>query len=615
MKLVFLDGPLQGQEYFIKSPSTTIGRKREADISLPYDTSLSRFHCQIIESGGQYFIEDMGSGNGTWVNQTKIYERTLLSPPCVFRVGLTHFCLLQDHTQPTSPMPKFSQDMLNERAVTVVKSHAIASETGVLQQLQPVNDATASVLPETGILQQLQLVNDAIASVLPVTMALQQVQLINDADEDIHVAKFVDPQQLMLPVPHENNDMSDLHRLRRRLQVISELAETLVGKLSTQNLLEAVVVHIMSVVPAERGFAVVVENELGKLSPLVMKYAPNLAERQGAKISRTILEKTVRERMALLIYDTQSDRQLLSSESLHGSSIRSLMSVPLLYRDKTTAVLWLDTRRVNAFTQEDLELASVIANQAAVALENAKLYEELQHAYDELRSTQEQLAQAEKISIIGTLSASIAHDINNILTPILGISDLVLSRSDVDRQLKEVFDRQIKRLKAMAKSLLSFARPAPAERVATDINLGITQSLAILQTEARHNKVQIHTRLTDNLPQIKVNPNRLDQVFINLVLNAIQAMSGKGGQLAIASKRENDCIVISFSDNGPGIQAEHLKRLAQPFFTTKDGQGTGLGLFSCKQIIEKEHGGKLEIFSELGKGATFVITLPLVAKN
>lgn len=567
---------MQGREYFIKNSPVIIGRKREADISLPYDVSLSRFHCQLLEIDGQYFIEDMGSGNGTWVNQKVIYERTQLTPPCVFRVGQTHLCLMQDHAQPTLSLPKLSQDVLNERAATVIKSGAV---------LPP--------LPEPTTAGQLQLVNDA----------LDQSQ--------IQVAEAVDPRQLTLGNMQGGVSASEIHRLRRRLQVIGELAETLVGKVNTHDLLDAMLAKIMSVVPAERGFAVLVEKEWGKLSPVIIKHAPQSSERTGVRISRTILEKSLRERMALLIYDAQNDHQLQLSESFHGSSIRSLMCVPLMYQDKTSAIVVLDTRKVNAFTQEDLELATVIASQAAVALENTRLYEELQRAYNDLRTTQEQLAQAEKLSIIGTLSASVAHDINNVLTPILGIADLVLTRPDIDRPLKEMFERQMHRLKTMAKELLSFSRPAPSESVSVDINQCITQSVNLLQTEARHNKVQIQTRLADRLPPINVNPNRLDQVFINLSLNAIQAMSGQGGSLVISTRQEENSLLVTFSDSGPGIRTEHLALLGQPFFTTKGNKGTGLGLFSCKQIVEKEHGGKLEVFSGTGKGATFVIRLPL----
>ena len=208
------------------------------------------------------------------------------------------------------------------------------------------------------------------------------------------------------------------------------------------------------------------------------------------------------------------------------------------------------------------------------------------------------------------LAASLAHDMRNILTPIMGVSALVMRSYEIPPTLKEAFERQMQRLKALTQQLLSFARPVAHEKSPLDINQVLQESLKLIQTEARHARVEIVLSLSEGLSPVFASEGRLDQVFINLMLNAIHAMKEKGGTLAIESRQEGTHVVLSFKDNGPGIRSEYLGLLSEPFFTTKGSQGTGLGLFSSRQIIEKECGGNISGKSEVGKGAEFVVRLP-----
>ena len=288
------------------------------------------------------------------------------------------------------------------------------------------------------------------------------------------------------------------------------------------------------------------------------------------------------------------------------------MCVPLIYRDGVLGLIYLDTvSAAHVFSQEDLELVTDIARQAAIALANTKLYTDLRTAYEDLQAAQERLVRSEKLSIIGTLSASVAHDIGNVITPISTIVEMAVMRDDVEPELRDIVERQTQRLRALTHCLLSFSRPQQIRKQPTDLATALEDSLDLVRTEARHNKVSIEPKLPKDLPQVMADPNQLEQVFINLILNAIQAMEQTGGQLVVTATPEDGTVEMQFRDTGPGIAAEHMPKLFEPFFTTKTDGGTGLGLFSCKRIIEEEHGGEMAVESVLGEGTTFVIRLPV----
>jgi signal transduction histidine kinase len=344
---------------------------------------------------------------------------------------------------------------------------------------------------------------------------------------------------------------------------------------------------------------------------LAVTLSPDEGAPERPVISRTIANRAIQERVSVLVQDAQMDQQLRVQPSIAFSAIRSAMCVPLVHQDAVKALILLDAKTARAFVQEDLELVTAIANQAAVALANTELYEELRRAYEDLQSAQEQLMQSEKLSTIGTLAASVAHDIGNVLTPITAVAGKVIRSQEIDPQLRDIFERQIQRLRALTQQLLSFSRSRATTLTSVEINQAIEESLSLVRTEARHRGVEISEELAGNLPTVRADTNRLDQVFINIMLNAVQAMEKSGGgKVGVRTSHEAGMVTVSFTDSGPGIPPETLARIFEPFFTTKGDKGNGLGLFSCKTIIEDEHGGKLRVQSRVGEGTTFTVELP-----
>ncbi|MBN1574636.1 MAG: PAS domain S-box protein [Deltaproteobacteria bacterium] len=226
-----------------------------------------------------------------------------------------------------------------------------------------------------------------------------------------------------------------------------------------------------------------------------------------------------------------------------------------------------------------------------------------------------QLLQTEKLSTMGTLMSGVAHELNNPLTSIIGYAQL-LSKRDVPDEIKEKLDvilRESIRSSKIVGGLLAFAREHKPERKTININDVLMESIKLREYDLKVSNVDIRTSLSRDLPQTYADPYQLQQVFINLINNARDAIEEQDqGVLSISSYRENDNIVLEFEDTGPGIPEELVNRIFDPFFTTKEaGKGTGLGLSMAYGII-KEHNGTISVESKPGIGTKFIISIPIV---
>jgi len=243
---------------------------------------------------------------------------------------------------------------------------------------------------------------------------------------------------------------------------------------------------------------------------------------------------------------------------------------------------------------------------------------QLETTVETLKTTQAQLVQSEKLSAIGKFVAGVAHELNNPLAAVVGFSE-VLKNATADAKSRQQADAILKaalRCKRIVQSLLSFARREQSERKLASLNTLIEMVLEIVGYSLRTGNIEVVTQLEPNLPLVLVDTSQIQQVLLNIINNAQEAIQagGQAGRIHIVTETRAPNIRISIQDNGPGIPREHLPRLFDPFFTTKEvGKGTGLGLSLCYGYI-KEHGGTITPFSQLGKGATFLIELPIADK-
>lgn len=232
-----------------------------------------------------------------------------------------------------------------------------------------------------------------------------------------------------------------------------------------------------------------------------------------------------------------------------------------------------------------------------------------------LQETQLQLLQSEKLASLGKLAAGVAHEINNPLGGILIFSKMLLEDLAPDDSRREDLQRicdEASRCKEIVKGLLEFARQTSYKMEPTDLNRALIQGISLLENQALFHNIRIIKKLDPNLPSIMANASQLNQVFMNIILNAAEAMEGQGTlTVKTGVGAEKNTVFVEFIDTGCGIKEEHLTRIFDPFFTTKEvGKGTGLGLSMCYGIVEK-HRGRIGVKSKEGEGSTFTIELPI----
>jgi signal transduction histidine kinase len=281
--------------------------------------------------------------------------------------------------------------------------------------------------------------------------------------------------------------------------------------------------------------------------------------------------------------------------------------------------------RSAALSQNEINLLEIVAGQIGAALLGLEAAQAARQDELEEGRIRQQLFESEKLAATGRLTASIAHEINNPLEAIKNALYLLVAQSqpeDPQREMLELARRETERVSRIIRQMLGVARPS-ASRSLTDINRVVQETLALIQPQLQRRQIISSLELDTTLPPIMASADQLKQVFLNLFLNARDAMPQGGGlliQTRIAKLHDNimladKYLVVRVRDDGEGIAEEVRQRVFEPFFSTKGARrGTGLGLWVCQEII-RSHGGQMHINSKVGKGTTFLVGLPLPVES
>jgi two-component system NtrC family sensor kinase len=291
----------------------------------------------------------------------------------------------------------------------------------------------------------------------------------------------------------------------------------------------------------------------------------------------------------------------------------SFIAVMMCSEHKTMGILLLGSPNKNQFTETDRNLATAIARQLGNSVEKVLLYEETARAYDNLRNTQEQLLQSEKMSAVGQLISGVAHELNNPLTAILGYVQLLETEPIGARALDYVnkLYRQTQRTHRVVQNLLSFSRQRKPMQSQVDLQRVLEDTLALREFDLKLNSIQLERNYDSAVPFITGDAHQLEQVFLNIINNAVDAImdSARGGSLKVRIYAEGNRVCAELHDSGPGLK--ETSKIFDPFYTTKKiGKGSGLGLSICYGIV-KEHGGDIVAFNHEQGGAVFQLKLPI----
>ncbi|HOT91208.1 MAG TPA: response regulator [Anaerolineae bacterium] len=293
-----------------------------------------------------------------------------------------------------------------------------------------------------------------------------------------------------------------------------------------------------------------------------------------------------------------------------GMAQLDVLCVPLVKRDEVLGALVV-LRQEPGLDEDYIPLLEHLAATVSVALQNARLFQDLESFAEEIERSQNQLIQAEKMAAVGRLAASLAHEINNPLQAIQNSLHLALHQGlneEKRREFLEMAQQEVARLVQIVRRMLDFYRPSSTMQP-LDVNRPVEDALAIAGKRLQQAQIEVVARLAPNLVPVRGAPNQLTQVFLNIIINAVDAMPN-GGTLWVgtAYHAERKQVVVAFRDSGPGIAPEIREHMFEPFHTSKP-TGTGLGLAISYGIIER-HGGVIEVESPPGGGTTFIVRLP-----
>ncbi len=322
----------------------------------------------------------------------------------------------------------------------------------------------------------------------------------------------------------------------------------------------------------------------------------------------------MQEAQPVLVRDAQDDPRFYGRiDAATGLTTRSLLAVPLRSKEKVIGVIEVVNRTGRPFDKHDRDLLSTLAGSAAIAIENARLYEAEREQHRLVEQSRAQLVHSEKLAATGRLAASMAHEINNPLQAIHNSLQLVLSfalEPGEQQEYLQMADEEVQRLMSLVKRILDFARRPQRETKPTNLNDVVEKVLALASKYLQHRHIALRRDLSPDLPAVMAIADELGQVFLNLVLNAVGAMP-EGGTLCVSSRLAQDGhLTVAFSDTGDGIPPDHLDRIFEPFFSTRE-EGTGIGLTISHNIIER-HGGEITVQSVMGEGTTFTVHLPVM---
>lgn len=528
-------------EFTLNKSAITIGRHPNNDICLPF-TSVSRMHGRIEIREGRFYIIDLDSSNGTYVNGRRATQSTLTDGD-ILTFG--------------------SFEMQFTRESIIEQQKARERGGGTLVEI-----ITTEMLGESQIRSK------------------------------------VDMQFTPLPgAEAESLDPETLVRAHSRLAVLYKLSDILRTVTDEEEMLDRVIRLIFDVLPADRGAVLLTTGND------TMPFLAKVAKKRGAEVapkeipvSKTIVERCVSERVAILSSDALSDQRFVTSESVIMQEIRSTMCVPLIVHKKVIGVIYIDTQEnIQAFTNDDLAFLTSIANELAISLEHLHL--------------RESIISRERMAAIGETLTNIAHSVKNMLLLSKGGFELMeksieSGSADSMRESWNIIKNGIDKISTMTQEMLEFTRKRQVvlkQCSINDIIKGITDSM---MNEFKKRDIKLIKSLDASLKPRRCDEEGIHKAVLNLVMNAIDAIKHKHGEIRINTQRLSDnSITISITDNGVGIGTENLPKIFYPFFSTKGSAGTGLGLSITKRIIE-DMGGQITVESEKNKFTTFSISLP-----
>jgi PAS domain S-box-containing protein len=421
-------------------------------------------------------------------------------------------------------------------------------------------------------------------------------------------------QGFLLDISEKKLAEDEIRRRNRELNALNAMAVIATQSFDLDEILNLTLRQVISLLGAETG-SIYLSDSDEKTFRRRAGWGQRSAERarfSEVKFPEGFGDLVTRSRAEVITSEYLPHLPPLVAEFIRADGLLSWIWVLLWGKDSPIGIMGISSRGNREYTSNDENLLVAIGRQLSTTIEKVRLYEETCRAYEDLRRTQEQLLQSEKMSAIGQLIAGVAHELNNPLTAILGYAQLLESEGLGQRAADFVgkLFKQAQRTHRVVQNLLSFARQRKPEKQQVDVRKVLQETLALRDYDLRVNNIKLDKEFDPDLPAVIADPHQLEQIFLNIINNAVDAMLevGKGGNLKVRLYAKDGDVFAKFQDSGPGIKEPN--KIFDPFYTTKDvGKGTGLGLSICYGIV-KEHGGDITASNCEAGGAIVEIRLP-----
>ena len=421
-------------------------------------------------------------------------------------------------------------------------------------------------------------------------------------------------QGFLLDITERKRAEQEIRRRNRELLVLNSIGQTLMESMDLSDSLHRTLRQISELFNLDACALYLFDEEGTKIRRVTaVGHRSEFARNFPPVLVKTELLQHIKAVHATFLSAQGLPLPAIFREAQRKEELISAYIVVLWSKDRVIGGLTVGSRTPKEFSPADINLLIAVGSQLSSAIERTTLYEEARQAYENLRRTQEQLLHSEKMAAVGQLISGVAHELNNPLTAILGYSQLLTSSGQMGPQgleYSEKLYKQAQRTHRIVQNLLSFARQHKPERIPVQLNLILEETLALRDYDLRMNHIRVHLELAADLPLTSADPHQLQQVFLNMLNNAVDAVleHSDEGDLWVRTGAMGDKLFIEFTDSGPGVK--DASRVFDPFYTTKPvGKGTGLGLSICYGIVT-EHGGSIRVRNVPPRGASFTIEIP-----
>ncbi len=419
-------------------------------------------------------------------------------------------------------------------------------------------------------------------------------------------------QGVVLDITEKKKRENEMRRRNRELSALQTIAVSFNQSFDLDETLQAVLLKIVEVFGTDTAALYLMEKQDSLRIRAVCGHQTAWFQKIGTfAVAPEILDRIRAEHTEIinkqLVLDNPVFKPMIAAEGL-----KSFLIIMLWRKDEILGALSTSSRSEREFGPEDEHIMVALGRQLGTTIDRIKLYDETRKAYEDLRRTQEQLLQSEKMSAVGRLISGVAHELNNPLTAISGYTQLLEGES-LDPRVHEFIrklHKQTERAQRIVQNLLSFARQHKPQRIFVDLRNVMEDTIALRDYELTSHSIVLVKEFDPTLPPVVADPHQLEQVFLNIINNAVDAImeTGHGGVLQIRIFAEDPEVVCEFHDSGPGMADP--KHVFDPFYTTKVvGKGTGLGLSICYGIV-KEHGGEITAYNHAQGGAVVRVRLP-----